>query len=252
MLDPAEAAQVRERFGVDDLQVRRDHLLSHLLAALSRHAAERVIFFGGTALGRTHLTDVRLSEDLDLIAISRRSDVAELLERRLAAAVRREYGQLRWEPPLTQVRGAEPAVLVSPDGLTVRIQLLSGTGYEPWPTELRDLEHRYADAPPARLRVPTLPAFVAWKTVAWADRQLPRDLYDLWALAERGAIDAVARDLYVKHGPTGSPPAGWLFDDAPSESDWRLQLGGQTRLAIGPAEAASCVRAAWRTVASST
>lgn len=246
VLDPAEAARIQRQFGVDDLQVRRDHLLSHLLAALTRHAVDQVIFFGGTALGRTHLTNGRLSEDLDLIAVGRRSDVAAVLDRQLPSAVRREYGQLRWVPALGGVRDVEPATLVSPDGLTVRVQLLNGAGYEPWPTELRDLEQRYSDAPPARLRVPTLAAFVAWKTVTWADRQLPRDLYDLWALAERGAIDRAARALYVSHGPTGAPPASYLFDEVPTVDDWQRQLGSQTRLTVTPSEAAARVGAAWR------
>jgi predicted nucleotidyltransferase component of viral defense system len=248
VLDPAEAARIQEQFGVDDLQVRRDHLLSHLLAALARHAADQVIFFGGTALGRTHLPNGRLSEDLDLIAVGRRSDVAAVLDRQLASAVRREYGRLRWAPALRRVRDVEPASLISADGLTVRVQLLNGAGYEPWPTELRDLEQRYSDAPPARLRVPTLAAFVAWKTVTWGDRQLPRDLYDLWALAERGAVDHAARALYVAHGPTGAPPPDYLFDDVPTVDDWQRQLGGQTRLTVTPSEAAARVGAAWQSV----
>jgi predicted nucleotidyltransferase component of viral defense system len=36
-------------------QVRRDHLISHILAALSVSFHEQVIFFGGTALARTYL-----------------------------------------------------------------------------------------------------------------------------------------------------------------------------------------------------
>jgi Nucleotidyl transferase AbiEii toxin, Type IV TA system len=247
MLDPAEAVRVRETFGVDDLQVRRDHLISHLLAALSTHAADRVIFFGGTALSRTHLVGVRLSEDIDLIAVGRRSDVAAVLDRPMAAAARREYGQLRWNPPLSAVRDVDPATLVTVDGLAVRVQLLSAVGYEPWPTELRVLEQRYSDVPAARLRVPTLAAFVAWKTATWADRRSPRDLYDLWALAERDAVNDAARDLYVKHGPTGAPPADYLFVDFPPEDDWRRQLGSQTRLTVTASEAAARVRSAWRT-----
>ena len=44
-----------ERFGVSDEQVRRDHVISHMLVALSAACADDVTFFGGTALGRTHL-----------------------------------------------------------------------------------------------------------------------------------------------------------------------------------------------------
>lgn len=42
MLDPGEAREVAGRFGVALAQVRRDHLVSHLLAALSRSLADRL------------------------------------------------------------------------------------------------------------------------------------------------------------------------------------------------------------------
>lgn len=73
MLHPAEARTVADRFAAAESQIRRDHLISHLLAALTDHAADRVIFFGGTALSRTLLPDGRLSEDIDLIALGSRS-----------------------------------------------------------------------------------------------------------------------------------------------------------------------------------
>lgn len=49
-LDQDEARAVAARFGVAIEQVRRDHLLSQVLAAISNAHADRVIFFGGTAL----------------------------------------------------------------------------------------------------------------------------------------------------------------------------------------------------------
>ena len=99
MLDPGEAAAVAERFGVADVQVRRDHLLSHLLAVLSSRLSEAVVFFGGTALARTHLPGGRLSDDLDLYAVPSRSAVVTELEQALVTGVRREYGRLTWQPP---------------------------------------------------------------------------------------------------------------------------------------------------------
>lgn len=65
-----EWAGVAERFSVDMEQVRRDHLISHLLGAIAAGVpTDEVVFFGGTALSRTYLTDARLSEDIDLIAL---------------------------------------------------------------------------------------------------------------------------------------------------------------------------------------
>lgn len=191
-----------------------------------------------------------MSEDLDLLSVGRRADVAAAVEEALASGVRREYGQLEWDPPLRTVRGAQPAVLRTPDGLVVRVQLLDSAGYPPWPTEIRSLVQRYADAPDSRLTVPTLPAFVAAKTAAWHDRQEPRDLYDLWGLARLGAIESAAAALFAKWGPTGQAPRQWMFDRPPSNQDWQTQLGGQTRIAVDPKTAAAVVRTAWHAVGS--
>lgn len=245
MLDPAEASAIAQQFGVSDEQVRRDHLLSHLLAVLGRDLSDAVVFFGGTALARTHLPEGRLSEDLDLFAIPSRADVVGDVERLLATGLRREYGQLAWDPPLSAVRGVDPAVLRTREGLAVRVQLLDPTGHPDWPTERRPLVQRYTDAPPATLTVPTLPAFAASKAAAWHDRHAPRDLYDLWGLAALGALDSAAADLFARHGPTGHPPRPWMFTDPPADADWTAQLAGQTRISVGPLDALTLVQEAW-------
>ncbi|MGP4021228.1 nucleotidyl transferase AbiEii/AbiGii toxin family protein [Saccharopolyspora sp. 5N708] len=248
MLDPDEEQAVAEQFGVARAQVRRDHLISHLLAALSQHLAEQVLFFGDTALSRTFIPGGRLSEDIDLIALSGRRATAEALERSLVRAVRREYPGLTWNPPLTTVRDVEPAVLAAPDGTTVRIQLLNHTGYAPWPTERRALVQRYSDAPPATLLVPTRESSAAWKTTAWVDRAASRDLYDLWLLANVGALDAAAAELFRKYGPTNKMPTADQFATPPDEATWQRELAGQTRLRITAVEALGEVRRAWQEV----
>ncbi|MDP9240471.1 MAG: nucleotidyl transferase AbiEii/AbiGii toxin family protein [Actinomycetota bacterium] len=244
-LDEAAAAEVAAAFGVAHEQVRRDHLVSLLLAALSKHADE-LIFFGGTALARTHLPAGRLSEDIDLIATGDRARTGERITRTATRALLPTYGRVIWTPALTAVRDTEAAVLRTEEGLTVRLQLLRADGQAPWPTESRDLHQRYADAPPARLRVPTAESFAAWKTAAWHDRSLPRDLYDLWALAGVGAITEAAGALFAAYGPIGAPPRDWMFATAPSAEQWRNQLAGQTRLEVAPREALDVVRQAWR------
>ena len=55
-LDLEEARTIAQRFGVAIEQVRRDHLISHILAGVSRAHRDKVMFFGGTALARTMLT----------------------------------------------------------------------------------------------------------------------------------------------------------------------------------------------------
>jgi hypothetical protein len=124
MLEPDELADTAAAFGVAEDQVRRDHLISHLLFALS-HVKAPVVFFGGTALARTYLTDsgtgARLSEDIDLYGATRK-ETAAALDEELPRRLRREFPRLRWEPPLSSVRSVEPGQLVSLDGIRVRLQ----------------------------------------------------------------------------------------------------------------------------------
>lgn len=252
MLDAGERQRAASAFGVDDHQVRRDHLISHLLAAISSEAADDVVFFGGTALARTVLPDGRLSEDIDLIAVDRPRDVAARLTAALPRALRREFPGLRWEPPLTEVREPTSAILRSQDGIVVRVQLLSGTGYPSWPTRSVQLVQRYSDAGTARLVVPTTPAFVAAKAVAWHHRRASRDLWDLWALAEGGYLNREAASLYARLGPTNHPPAPGDYAPPPDQVRWERELSAQVRLSVTAAEAANTVADAWRRSAQAT
>lgn len=249
MLDPDELQQVASQFGVDDTQIHRDHMISHLLAALSAEVADSVIFFGGTALARSLLPAGRLSEDVDLIAVGRRKTVAERLTETIPRALRREFPGLTWSSTFNEMRDTDAAILRSPDGLAVRIQLLESDGYPRWPTMQLDLTQRYSDAPPAALTVPTAAGFVAAKTMAWQDRRAARDLWDLWALTERGHLTEEAADLYAQTGPTNRRPDPELFTDPPSEERWERDLGGQLRLTVTAYEALATVREGWSRLA---
>lgn len=243
-----ERSAVAEQFGVAPEQVNRDHLISHLLAFLSREIGDRIHFIGGTALARTHLPNGRLSEDIDLIAVGDRKPVAADLDSALPRALARTHGRLILDPALSSIPDTRPAILRASDGLTVRLQLLSSRDRIVWPTERQSLVQRYADAPDAELLVPTLPAFAASKTSTWVDRRAARDLWDLWALNHLGAIDAAAEDLYRRYGPTNRPPAPHDFTTAPTAAEWQNQLAGQTRLTVSPNDALTAVRNAWSQV----
>ena len=155
-LQPDDLARTMARFGVAEQQVRRDHVISHILAALSDDHRDELIFFGGTALSRTHLIDERLSEDIDLIATGGRNDIATALIDDIGAALARTHGRIVWSPAWSSNSDVEPAVAVTTDGIAIKIQLLNASRYEPWPTEVREIEQRYQDVPPTVLRVPTL------------------------------------------------------------------------------------------------
>lgn len=109
-----------------------------------------------------------------------------------------------------------------------------------------EIEQRYSDAPPARLRTLTSAGFAAAKLTVWIDRGAPRDLYDLWALSERGLIDAEAQRTFDRYGPFSGPPSAWVFDRAPDEAVRRRALSHQTVLRVNATEALDAVREASR------
>ncbi|MGU3581924.1 nucleotidyl transferase AbiEii/AbiGii toxin family protein [Rhodococcus sp. C26F] len=148
-----ERDAVAARFGVSPEQVERDHLISHLLAAIADRFADRVHFIGGTALARTHLPHGRLSEDIDLVALGNHTTLATEFDAVLVRAVARTHGRLIWGPTLAEIKDTEAANLRTTTGLSIKIQLLSSRDRTVWPAETRDLEQRYSDAPRATLTV---------------------------------------------------------------------------------------------------
>lgn len=239
LLTEADLMRVATQFGVEDEQVVRDHAISHALSAIASLGTEDVVFFGGTALSRTLLTDLRLSEDIDLIAQHDRREIGDRIEDAISRGFRSTLGAVTFTPRIRDTRHAEPSVL-QVGGTTIQIQLLASEGYPQWPTEIVDVEQRYADAPPARLRVLTGPAFVASKLSSWAGREAPRDLYDLWALAKAGAFTAEAAALFARSGPYTNVSAV-PFTRIPTDADWEAALGHQCLIAVTPHEAARVV-----------
>lgn len=248
-MDFDERDQVAQQFGVAPEQVERDHLISYLLAYLSKQFGDRIHFIGGTALARTHLPNGRLSEDIDLIAIDSGRAVAEELDAALPLAIARTHGRLTLEPLFSTVADTLPVTVRTVEGMAVKIQLLSSRDRVVWPAERRLVEQRYSDAPTAEPIVPTLAAFAASKTATWADRGAPRDLWDLWALSRIGAIDETALHLFQKFGATNRPPGDYIFESPPSNAAWQTQLAGQTRLTITAPDALAIVRESWARVA---
>jgi hypothetical protein len=57
-----------------------------------------------------------------------------------------------------------------------------------------------------------------------------------------GALDGRAAELFATLGPTGQAPQPWMFSDPPTADSWTTELGGQTRIAVGPGDALGVVR----------
>ncbi len=242
VLDPAELRAVAERFGVADEQVRRDHLISHVLAAID--GVDGVVFYGGTALTRTVLPDLRLSEDIDLIAVRPRSAVVRDLVAAIDRGLARSFGEVRWQPPLEMTRDAQSATLEVQGRLSVQVQVVTQTGRAVLPTQRRDITQRYGDAPPVVLETLTDVGFAAAKMSAWLDRAAPRDLFDLHALAQSGALSTDAAALVRKTTNWTAFPDRVRWPQPPSQEEWGIQLAHQTRLRVSAADAYSRVLAA--------
>jgi hypothetical protein len=247
MLRRDELAHWARTFGVADEQVRRDHVISLILTAVAAFESPGLVFYGGTALARTHLATFRLSEDVDFLVEPRR-DWAARVEEHLPRALRRHVGTVTWDPGPTAVPDRAPARLVA-GGLSVRVQLVALDPEQArWPVERRKLVMRYADAPAAALTVPTRSAFAAMKTLAWADRHAPRDLADLAALAELGAFDVAGATLVADMG--GWHPIPAMFDHVPdaTRAAWAVDLNHQMATPPDPDTCLEAVRSAWAAV----
>jgi len=243
VLDQQELSLWAARFGVAPEQIRKDHLISHLLAGVAHSTvAARVIFFGGTALARTHLGDRRVSEDIDLWA-EPAQEVLSVLADELPRHVRREYPRLRIERD-------SPAIVnvVAGDGTQVRLQVVAYGAEHHRCVELerRSIDLRYTDLrQDAELTVPVRSSFVAMKHLAWADRTAPRDLVDLAGFAAIGALDGDA-DAIVKC-LRGSGVNSHDIDRIPQRTRraWIVDLAHQMGHPPDPDHALSTIQEAW-------
>lgn len=246
MISRTETAAVATQFGVPEPQIVRDHLISHVLAALGQFPAsanESVTFFGGTALCRTWLPDTRLSEDIDLLVDT--PAIGPQLTGRLTRALRREFPDHQWIHLDTHYDVATWD-LVAGD-LQIRTQLVQWR--HRWnliPTTSTPVLLRYSDLPTTvDLTVPTPEGFAAMKLMAWFDRQTPRDLYDLAGLAEGGYIGRAATDLVkTVAGFTPSPATFGTRLPPAVATAWPIELNHQMSLIRSADECHEIVRLA--------
>jgi predicted nucleotidyltransferase component of viral defense system len=240
---PADIDQARATFGVSEAQVRRDFVISWMLWAIAESTPD-VVFLGGTALNRTLLTNLRLSEDIDLMPTSPRSQVAAALHEGLTFHLERGFGQVIADIPLHNTR--HPAASIYEVGAQkIRVQLVDHDSYQ-WPWHSASIHQRYQGCPPATLKTLTSEGFAAAKTTAWCERNAPRDLYDLWAMASAGLITPAAAETFRRHGPTNQRPSPAIFPaEPPNEQEWRNALSHQCIPKVSPVEAYRTVVSTW-------
>lgn len=218
MIEETEFARRAAALGVAPRQIARDHLLSHLIHGLSRVSG--VVFVGGTALNRTHLADLRLSEDLDLY---QREGEPLVVAESLLERVQYEFP----DTAMRTERGPVFTVTISSEDVQVRVQVIGDRpDWEKIPKALAPVRLHYSDLPPdVELEVPTPGGFVAMKFAAYVDRRSPRDLFDLGGLVEAGFVDRHALEL------TRALIGRRLFPDEfrspPKRETWENELAHQ-------------------------
>lgn len=225
MIDPEEIRAHAASWGTSDEQIRKDHLISHLLNALP--AVEGFVFFGGTALNRTIVADGRLSEDIDLYLDPTSPAELVAITAALTSGTRSEFPDLRI---VSQGgRGDVQTYAVTTEDLMVRLQVVGArqdlSRYE---TEIASVALRYSDLPASiSMRVPVSDAFVAMKCVAFEDRRAPRDLHDLGSLVRLGLVRPSSIQTLVRF--RGFGPVRTLYTPArsPSQESWALELAHQ-------------------------
>lgn len=206
------------------------------------------MFYGGTALSRTILDGLRLSEDIDMLSVGPRAEVAPLLDETIREGLQRAFGKVTANPWMSEARTDTTACIYRIGDVQLKMQLIDGQDYTAWPRQTSEVSQRYTGLPKIRLTTYTPEAFAGAKTTAWCDttRNAPRDLYDLWAMAKGGYITADAARVYKKFGPTSGFPRAWAFPiTAPTGEEWYDALGHQCIPQVNPNEAYDTVVHAW-------
>ncbi|NOY56075.1 MAG: nucleotidyl transferase AbiEii/AbiGii toxin family protein [Actinobacteria bacterium] len=232
-------------FGVPEDQIMRDHLISHVLRALSETSNNEIVFFGGTALCRTWCADSRLSEDIDLL-VDDHNHAAQTLPSLVSRGIRREFPDTRWEDGGRR-HEVDTKILLVGDAIALNVQFARWrSDWRGLPVTSAEVRLRYSDLPEhVLLTVPTGSSFVAMKLIAWGDRHTPRDLFDLHDLALRGYFTSVVPAL-VKEITGAALSLAMLESRVPRqvEESWEAELGHQLGDLPCPATCLDVVREA--------
>lgn len=237
MIDDREVRRRASSLGVPESQVRRDHLLSHLINVLRE--AQDVVFIGGSALNRTQLPDLRLSEDLDAHLLD--GDPQAVVDS-LVRGVRLDFPSISQGEYMR--REDVHTFLLATGGLTVQVQIIRRRlEWTALPSEQTHVRLYYSDLPEtALLLAPSAESFGAMKLTAFIERKAPRDLFDLRGLAERGLL--TEHTLELSRQLLGRPLSPPEFDRTPGDEAWTIELAHQVADPGQPDDALRIVREA--------
>ncbi|HBL15736.1 MAG TPA: nucleotidyl transferase AbiEii/AbiGii toxin family protein [Elusimicrobia bacterium] len=234
---------------IPETVLERDYCLAWFLAALSQEKlGERLAFKGGTAIKRCYVGDYRFSEDLDFTLTEETpfEDIRQGLEPvfarvhsasgimfRFSREDRQAHSNshtfcLGYEGPLPATAAGKEVKV----DITIREKIVFPVERRP---VLRGYEE-YADLPEGTaLRVYSLDEIAVEKTVAVMDRARnePRDLYDIWYLAEEAHVDldhlkgAVEEKLGFRGKKLDDVRGEFAAKEARFKKLWQIRLAAQ-------------------------
>jgi len=186
-----EIKEVARRWGVPESTVERDYAQSWLLSSLSKNV--EMALKGGTGIRKAFLDGYRFSDDLDFTLLGDYGvdDIEDRVKDAVISA-RRESG-INFEDVIAFAevengyRGSVYFRILRSAGSPLKIRLdltLRDNERVLLPLEMRVIFHPYSDVLGAEVLSYSLVEVFAEKMRALFERTRPRDLYDVWRLAE--------------------------------------------------------------------
>jgi len=202
-----EIQNIAKKLQMDEAVIDKDWVLGHFLNAMFSfpEISENFVFKGGTCLRKNYFEDYRFSEDLDFSLLDKTFTIDEVFFNKIIKLAERNSGCKYY------LKNIKPQIHKNiPQGYEVII-LFWGAFHKPnqrvlpfnrWQTkikldisfseqvimkpELKDIFHPYSDADKITSKIPVYPLneIVAEKLRSLIQRNRPRDIYDLYYLAD--------------------------------------------------------------------
>jgi predicted nucleotidyltransferase component of viral defense system len=205
VIDRREILELAKEFGLTPNIVEKDYVLGWLLAGVFNHAAfaENWVFKGGTCLKKCFFETYRFSEDLDFTLLDTAHLDQQFLLNTFGEVSQWIYEQSGVELPVSGLRFeifTNPRGQKQGEGRVGYRGPLQNRGDLPRikldlttderlvrPPVVRDVHHPYSDAPEDGIHARTYchEEIFAEKLRAMAERERPRDLYDVIHLYRR-------------------------------------------------------------------
>jgi len=203
MIHRRDISKAATRDRVPEKSVEKDYAIHWVMAGLARtglHA--RLAFKGGTALRLCRFEGYRYSEDIDLTAV-------DTVDTAAAFTAFREVSSWVRQESAIQLEAVETSAETHEDGFSFKVEYTGPLGGDAgsrsikvdlstsekvlFPIEGLPLKPHYADLPAeARIRCYSLGEVVVekFRSLLNPARREPRDVYDLWHLAEKSPVRA--------------------------------------------------------------